>query len=39
MQEVGLDLQDYLPEVALSGSEESINTLEEEKDNDTEDTD
>jgi hypothetical protein len=39
MREVGLDLKDYLPEVALSGSEESINTLEEEDDNDTEDTD
>jgi hypothetical protein len=39
VREVGLDLQDYLPEVALSGSEESINTLEEEEDNDTEDTD
>jgi hypothetical protein len=32
-------LQDYRPEGALSGSEESINTLEEEEDNDTEDTD
>jgi hypothetical protein len=39
MREVGLDLQDYLPEVALSGSEESINPLEEEEDNDTEDAD
>jgi hypothetical protein len=39
MREVGLEFQDYLPEVALSGSEESINTLEEEEDNDTEDTD
>jgi hypothetical protein len=39
MREVGPDLQDYLPEVALSGSVESINTLEEEEDNDTEDTD
>jgi hypothetical protein len=39
MREVGLDLQDYLPEMALSGSEESSNTLEEEEDNDTEDAD
>jgi hypothetical protein len=39
MREVGIDLQDYLPEMALSGSEESSNTLEEEEDNDTEDTD
>jgi hypothetical protein len=39
MREVGLDLQDYLPEMALSGSEESINTLEEEEDNDSEDMD
>jgi hypothetical protein len=39
MREVGLDLQDYLPEIALSGSEASINTPEEEEDNDTEDTD
>jgi hypothetical protein len=39
MREVGLDLQYYLPEMALSGPKESINTLEEEEDNDTEDTD
>jgi hypothetical protein len=39
MREVGLDLQDDLPEVALSGSEESINTLEDEENNDTDDTD